>query len=217
MAYNDGSHWNRHDIHERMAGLLALALHSVPTPDPDLAADMYEAASEMLHAAGFWQYEISNWARGTVPAPVIWALPPDGLTEGIGPHISQHNLIYWRNQPWIGLGAGAHSWFRGRRWSNHPHPRAYINAMRSGRLPGFPDSVLAPRMVYGETMMMGLRLAEGVDDARFRARFDVGLETAFGAELGQLQDLGLLTWDGHVARLTPRGRLLGNQVFMRFV
>ena len=195
----------------------ALALHSVPTPDPDLAADMYEAASEMLHAAGFWQYEISNWARGTVPAPEIWALPPDGLTEGIGPHISQHNLIYWRNQPWIGLGAGAHSWFRGRRWSNYPHPRVYINAMRSGRLRGFSDSVLAPRIVYGETMMMGLRLAEGVSDARFHRAFGVHLEELYASALEKFSDIGLITWDGERVRLTERGRLLGNQVFEAFL
>jgi oxygen-independent coproporphyrinogen-3 oxidase len=66
-------------------------------------------------------------------------------------------------------------------------------------------------------MMMGLRLAEGVEDARFRARFGVGLETIFGAELAQLQGLGLLAWGGHAARLTARGRLLGNQVFMCFL
>jgi len=195
----------------------ALSLHSIPTPDPDLAADMYEAASEALHAAGFWQYEISNWARGTGPAPAIWALPPHGLTEGLGPHISQHNLIYWRNQPWIGLGAGAHSWFRGRRWSNHPHPRVYVNAMRSGRLRGFTDSVLAARMVYSETMMMGLRLAEGVSAARFQLAFGVRLEEVYASAIEKFTDFGLLTWDGEQVRLTEGGRLLGNQVFEAFL
>ncbi|MCJ7551452.1 MAG: radical SAM family heme chaperone HemW [Anaerolineae bacterium] len=194
-----------------------LALNSVPTPDPDLAADMYEEASETLHAAGFWQYEISNWARGSVPAPDIWALPPQGLTERIGPHISQHNLIYWRNRPWIGLGAGAHSWFGGRRWSNHPHPRVYINAMRSGRLRGFSDSVLAPRMVYGETLMMGLRLAEGVSSARFHDEFGVHLEELYGSTIEKFNEIGLISWDGERVRLTERGRLLGNQVFEAFL
>jgi oxygen-independent coproporphyrinogen-3 oxidase len=66
-------------------------------------------------------------------------------------------------------------------------------------------------------MMMGLRLAEGVDDARFRARFGVGLEAAFGKVLARLQDQGLLSWDGHTTRLTARGRLLGNQVFASFL
>lgn len=195
----------------------ALALHSVPTPDPDLAADMYEMASERLHAAGFWQYEISNWARGTVPASDLWALPPDGRTEGIGAHISQHNLLYWRNQSWIGLGAGAHSWFRGRRWSNYPHPRVYINAMRSGRLRGFDDSVLSPRTVQGETMMMGLRLAEGVAAARFHDAFGVRLEDVYAPVLKQFSDIGLISWDGERVRLTTRGRLLGNQVFAAFL
>ena len=77
--------------------------------------------------------------------------------------------------------------------------------------------VIDRRVEMGETMMLGLRLAEGVDDARFRARFGLGLERAFGEELRELRELGLVEWDGRVARLTARGRLLGNQAFARFV
>ncbi len=178
---------------------------------------MYEAASDLLHAAGFWQYEISNWARGTEAPPEVWGMPPDGFTEEIGPHISAHNLIYWRNEPWIGLGAGAHSWFHGRRWSNFPHPQAYINAMRSARLRGYGDDVLSPATVYGETMMMGLRLAEGVSDARFHAAFGLHLPDLYGDVISRWVGYGLLSWDEERLRLTPRGRLLGNQVFQEFL
>ena len=66
-------------------------------------------------------------------------------------------------------------------------------------------------------MMMGLRLMEGVSDARFRGSFGLGLEDVYGDELAEMQRLGLLTWDGEAARLTRRGRLLGNQVFQRFL
>jgi oxygen-independent coproporphyrinogen-3 oxidase len=194
-----------------------LAVQGASLPDPDLAADMYEVASGMLQAAGFWQYEISNWARGDVPAPGVWALPPKGRTEQIGAAISHHNLIYWRNEPWIGLGAGAHSWFRGRRLSNHPHPRAYIHAVRGGRMRRFSNEVLAIETVYGETMMMGLRLAEGVTDRRFHSRFGLHLTELYGPALARFRDLGLVSWQDGRVRLTRQGRLLGNQVFEAFL
>lgn len=194
-----------------------LMLNELPKPDPDLAADMYEAASELLHAAGYWQYEISNWARGSTPPPEIWALPPEGRTEAIGPYISQHNLIYWRNEPWIGLGAGAHSWFRGLRWSNYAHPRTYINAIRSGRLRSHTDSTLSREVVYGETMMMGLRLAEGVTDARFAGLFGFHLVDLYEGVLEQFQTLKIIAWDGERVRLTRHGRLLGNAAFGAFL
>jgi oxygen-independent coproporphyrinogen-3 oxidase len=186
-------------------------------PDPDLAADMYEAASGVLHAAGFWQYEISNWARGAAPPPEIWSMPPSGHVETIGPYVSAHNVIYWRNQPWIGLGAGAHSWFRGRRLSNHPHPSTYINAIRSHRLHRFANDVLDSRTVYGETMMMGLRLVEGVTDARFHARFGFHLDDLYDKVIERFRELDLVAWEDRRVRLTRRGRLLGNQVFEAFL
>ncbi|MGC9521309.1 MAG: radical SAM family heme chaperone HemW [Anaerolineae bacterium] len=195
----------------------ALALNDVPMPDSDLAADMYDAASEALHAAGFWQYEISNWARGTVPAPGIWALPPDGVTERIGPHVCAHNLIYWRNRPWIGLGAGAHSWFRGRRWRNFPHPRGYINAIKEGRLGDYSDEALPQEVAYGETMMMGLRLAEGVTDARFYNTYGLHLLDLYGPVIEQLSSVGLVVWADERLRLSEHGRLLGNLVFQEFL
>jgi oxygen-independent coproporphyrinogen III oxidase len=194
-----------------------LMLNEVELPDGDLAADMYEAASEELHSAGFWQYEISNWARGSVPPSEVWGLPPEGRSEGIGPYVCAHNLIYWRNEPWIGLGAGAHSWFRGRRWSNQPHPRAYINGIRSERLGGYGEEAVPRATVCGEMMMMGLRLAEGICDAHFAAISGSSLQALYGPAITQFSDLGLVTWDDDRLRLTARGRLLGNQVFEAFL
>jgi oxygen-independent coproporphyrinogen-3 oxidase len=140
-------------------------------------------------------------------------------TEDMTPWACRHNLTYWRNEPWLGVGAGAHSWLGGQRWANVRHPREYIAACgTSCQLVLRQDvEVIGQRLEMGETMMMRLRLAEGMSDASFRARFGLGLETAFGEELAQLRDMGLLEWDGSAARLTARGRLLGNQVFARFV
>lgn len=194
-----------------------LALGEVPSPDPDLAADMYEVASEMLHEAGFWQYEISNWARGDNPAPAVWALPPDGKTENISSHVSVHNLIYWRNEPWLGLGAGAHSWFRERRWSNLPHPQTYINAMRSGHLQGYSEAPVSRVTLSGETMMMGLRLAEGITDGRLYEMLGQHLGDLYGGVIDRLAEHRLIGWDGERVRLTERGRLLGNLVFQEFL
>lgn len=178
-----------------------VARGELPPPDDDLAAEMYEWAQERLEQAGFFHYEISNWAR----------MGPEG------PLLCRHNLTYWRNEPYLGLGAGAASWWGGRRWTNVQHPAEYIRRLAAG-LPVAEEIEEIPlRLEMGETMMMGLRLTEGVKDARFRTRFGCGLAEVFGAELARLAEAGLLEWDGQTARLTPRGRLLGNQVFAEFL
>jgi oxygen-independent coproporphyrinogen-3 oxidase len=188
---------------------------ALAAPDPDLAADMYELASERLVVAGYWQYEISNWARGEAPPPEIWALPPGGVTEAIGP-VSRHNLAYWRTEPWLGLGAGATSWLAGRRWTNLAHPQGYAEAVRARGFLEAEEELIGRATAMGEFLMMGLRLAEGVTEARFRERFDAGLEESYGEEIARFVRLGLLQWDGERLRLTARGRLLGNRVFGAF-
>jgi oxygen-independent coproporphyrinogen-3 oxidase len=180
-----------------------IAAGELPSPDEDMAAEMYELAEERLAEAGYWHYEISNWATVHPRIP--------------NPYMCHHNLTYWRNESWLGVGAGAHSWMDGRRWANVRHPREYVAALERGDTPAAETEPINRRLEMGETMMMGLRLAEGVDDARFCARFGVGLEATFGESLAQLHSIGLLVWDGYVARLTARGRLLGNQVFMHFL
>jgi len=185
-------------VEEGTALAKRIASGKLPPPDDDLAAEMYELAEEMLAEAGFFHYEISNWAR---PAS----------------RVCRHNLVYWHNEPWLGVGAGAHSWLDGRRWGNLLHPRDYIAACETGDQPVQEMEVIDRRTEMGETMMLGLRLAEGVRADVFAARFGAKLVDAFGKELAELAGLGLLAWDGRVARLTARGRLLGNRVFARFV
>ena len=194
-----------------------IAAGDLPAPDEDLAAEMYEMAEVRLAQAGFEHYEISNWAKKNLR---IGESTKQRNNESAGQRPGfqcRHNLAYWRNEPWLGLGAGAHSWMGGKRWANVRHPREYIAALEADRSPVAEVEEIDRRTEMGETMMLGLRLTEGVSDARFRARFGVGLERAFGGELVELCDLGLLEWNGDVARLTARGRLLGNQVFERFL
>jgi len=181
----------------------------VPEPDPDLAADMYELAAEKLEQAGFQQYEISNWARGSMELA------------------SQHNLQYWRNQPYLGLGAGAHGFVNGFRVSNILSPREYIQRWRveefdEFKFPKTPVTAtieqIAREREMTETMMMGLRLTqEGVSKAGFEARFGASMDEIFTKEIDDLVALALLEWYAGRLRLTNKGRLLGNQVFRRFV
>jgi len=194
----------------------------LPLPDPDLPADMYEWASEYLEGQGYQQYEISNWARPGYPC--------------------RHNLQYWRNQPYLGFGAGAHGCANGMRVSDVLHIKTYLDRLSPvTRLPVLPFP-LSPATVtqtrltafveMQETMLLGLRLTqEGVSAEAFRQRFGQDLMAVFGREIKELVRLGLLEWaltpdpspaqrerrDGERVHLTRRGRLLGNQVFMRFV
>ena len=197
----------------------------IAEPDPDLAADMYEWASERLDTAGYQQVEISNWGR---------RLPDKPSGERV--LACRHNMQYWRNLPYLGLGAGAHGYTSGVRTVNVLAPRTYINRLNSGEsglnkqqgslaFPRTPATqtvqVIDRATEIGETMMMGLRLTQaGVSRSEFLQRFGERLEDLFRAEIQDLLQLGLLEWAGSdqdVLRLTPGGRLLGNQVFYRFI
>jgi oxygen-independent coproporphyrinogen-3 oxidase len=171
----------------------------LPAPDPDLAADMYELAQEMLSGAGFVHYEISNWAQS-----------PEFMCR--------HNLTYWHNEPYLGFGAGAHSWQHRRRRSNLREPEAYIRQVRDGLEPIAAEETIGPELEMGETMMLGLRLlTEGVTFARFQARFGLDLRAHYAGEIEELAGLGLIQATPERVVLSERGRLLGNQVFLRFL
>ncbi len=206
----------------------------LPLPDPDLAADMYEWASEFLEGRGYEQYEISNWSKPGFQC--------------------RHNLQYWRNLPYLGFGAGAHGCANRMRISDVLHIKTYIDRLVADTSISAPPSSLSltplspvplpaalafplsPATVsqtlltlfveMQETMMLGLRLTqEGVSAEAFRRRFGQELMVVFGKEINELIGLGLLEWSpspggrgaGVRLRITRRGRLLGNQVFMRFV
>jgi oxygen-independent coproporphyrinogen-3 oxidase len=115
------------------------------------------------------------------------------------------------------VGAGAHSWHEGQRWHNHLYPADYIGALKTGEWPVAEEEVIPPALIQGETMMLGLRLAEGVADGDFRRRFGVSLAEVYAPTLTQLTETGLLEWDESRARLSMRGRLLGNPVFAAFL
>ncbi len=176
----------------------AISEDTLPIPDPDLAADQYEFAQDALAAAGFVHYEISNWSR-----------TPD--------LVCRHNLAYWRNEPYLGIGAGAHSWLGGKRWSNTSWPPDYVGQVLNGQRPVSYEEPISAELEISETIMMGLRLLdEGIPFERFRQRFGVSLRQHFPGQLEELSELGLIQASEERVRLADRGRLLGNQVFLRF-
>lgn len=176
----------------------------LPSPDPDVAADQYEWTRQRLAAAGYVQYEISNWAK---PGREC-----------------RHNLVYWRAEPYLGFGAGAHSFFAGRRFANVDAPNQYEERVNAS----YEEKVATGRtelrqIAGGETpdeatlradaMILGLRLIEGVSLSGFAERFGVRVEDAFGPVIERYSRLGLLETAGDRLRLTERGLLLANEVF----
>ena len=178
----------------------------VAAPDPDLAADLYELAAVKLAAAGYHQYEISNWARGPLAA------------DGFPRYACRHNLVYWRNEPYLGFGPGAHSSYDHRRWSIVRGVEAYIRGVNAGAPAHDLDEDISPALEMGETMMLGLRLVQvGVSRQGFRQRFGTDVADVYAVELERLQKRGLLEVTADYVRLTPAARLLGNQVFAAFL
>ena len=179
----------------------------LPRPDDDVFADMYEHASQRLESSGYAQYEISNW---TFPQ-----------------FECRHNLQYWRNQSYLGLGAGAHGFAGGYRYSNIANPARYIKSLTAPSETEF-DFPLTPAVAKStrvsskddlyETVMMGLRLTrEGIHRPTFQRRFGMDIAGKFPAGIGKLKSLGLIHVDSDRVRLSKRGRLLSNAVIRELV
>lgn len=181
-----------------------------PEPDPDLQAAMYERAQALLAAAGYEQYEISNWARPGFAC--------------------RHNLVYWRGGEWLGVGAGAHSYLGGRRLAVVRSPVAYVRcvlaAEREGAtgtalIPGAPFPWIAsveepdPDTSMVDYVALALRLSEGLSLSAFARRFGTAFEAVFGEALPDLTRLGLLVRDGDRLCIPPAARFLAGEVQAR--
>lgn len=185
----------------------------LPPPNDDLMADMYNAADETLERNGLPNYEISNWAQVGFEC--------------------RHNLTYWRCGAYIGVGAGAHSSYGGVRFANIKPPTEYIKraqALAATQTKPTLDSLLngalietrtkhaqTPADQIAETIILGLRLKEGVNRAQFKQRFKRELQAVYGRQIKRCVKLGLMQADAAAIRLTRRGRLLSNEVFVQFL
>ncbi|MFC5532097.1 radical SAM family heme chaperone HemW [Cohnella yongneupensis] len=170
----------------------------LPLPEEEEELAMYEYLMERLGGEGYRQYEISNFAR---PG-----------------YESRHNTTYWRNEPYYGLGAGAHGYALGQRHMNIKGVQPYIDAANR-TLPRLETNPVSAEDAMGDFMMVGLRMLQGVSQLDFGRQFGgATLEDAFGPALAKLQSQGLLAKTEQAGyRLTPQGVLLGNEVFGAFV
>jgi oxygen-independent coproporphyrinogen-3 oxidase len=165
----------------------------LPAPDEDAAADMYESAREILPASGWLQYELSNFA-----------LPGREC---------RHNLKYWTDQEYLGLGASAHSYIRGVRSWNPTEPEAYVQARRQASFAPESSEKLKERRKIAEDMIIGLRLTAGIEKERLRRCHGDGWKELFISPIRDMLQAGLLAETTDRLFLTARGMLLSNVVF----
>lgn len=166
-------------------------------PPEDTEADMFQYTIETLTAHGYTHYEICNFAR------------PD--------HYAKHNLVYWNNQPCIGLGAGASGYVNGVRYSNIRGIVPYIDSLSQRKKPITDTERLTADTEKAETLMLALRKREGISLDAYQNRFGEQIEIAFGSILKKWMDLGLLERTATHLRLTPRGLFLANEIFVELM
>lgn len=180
-----------------------------PGPDLDLQADMFEWTREHLRGRGYEHYEVSNWA--------------------LAGRECRHNLVYWHNGDWLGLGAGAHSHLFDERFADAASPRRYIDSVKESEpatetkaVPsGFRQITQRERpdesREMSETVILALRLREGLEIASFERRYGVSFESTFKDAIEETLALGLTeVVDGRL-RLRDEAVMLGDEAFLRFL
>jgi oxygen-independent coproporphyrinogen-3 oxidase len=167
----------------------------LPTEDEEF--DMFKWAINILTKNNFEHYEISNFAR-----PFKRSI---------------HNQIYWNNYPYLGIGAGAYSFIKGYRYMNIENPIKYIELIKYGKSPIKSGEKLSLRKRMIETIILGLRIKDGINYQKFKIRFKVDLKDIFYQQINKLINLGLLQEDDYKIKLTKKGIFLANSVFREFV
>jgi putative oxygen-independent coproporphyrinogen III oxidase len=168
---------------------------SLPTEEEE--AQMYEEAMRQMEIHGYRQYEISNYARPSFE--------------------SRHNLTYWNNEEYYGIGAGAHSYVGGVRRANIKPINKYIETVQETGFPYLEVHHVTVSEQMEEEMFLGLRKTEGVSKQRFLEKFGMSVHDVFGRAIAAEKQKGLLEETQTHIRLTHRGKLLGNEVFQAFI
>ena len=162
-------------------------------PSEEAMAEFYEFAQVELRSTGYEQYEISNWAR-----------------PGFA---SKHNLKYWRREPYVGFGAGAHSFSGQQRWSKIHDAAAYVAAVSAGRFPAEHVEVVSRDLALEEEIFLGLRQLAGIDLARIERQYGVN----FDDKIGRLASSGMVQRDGDLVRLAPDRLSVSNEVLVELL
>lgn len=166
-------------------------------PPQDLEASMYEKLMETMEKHNLHQYEISNFAR-------------TGFE-------SRHNLTYWNNEEYYGIGAGAHGYTGGNRIANHGPVKKYMTPLQANELPVLETHVVPLNEKMEEEMFLGLRKTAGVSMQHFKDKFFVEMTEVFAKPIEEQTRHGLLVQENDFIRLTEKGKLLGNEVFQAFL
>ena len=168
----------------------------LPLPKEELEAEMFEYIIAELERAGFEHYEISNFSKSGFE--------------------SRHNLMYWDNAEYYGIGAGASGYVNGVRYKNHGPIRHYLSAVEEGNT-RITEEHLSQKEQMEEEMFLGLRKKSGVSMARFEEKFSQSFEEIYGKIVRDLVQQGLMQIDGDRVRMTKRGLFLGDTVAERFI
>lgn len=167
---------------------------AIALPSDDAMAESYESACDRLAEHGYEHYEISNWGK-----PGHW---------------SRHNLKYWRRQPYLGFGAGAHS-FNGReRWANAHDPASYAKSVASGHLPVEQLESVTVEQALEEELFLGLRQLQGIDLDVLEQRYSSFFRADIRGRIAELKDQGLVEQDGSTVRLATARLAVSNEVFV---
>ena len=168
----------------------------LPLPKEELEAEMFEYIIAELEKAGFEHYEISNFSK-------------PGFE-------SRHNLMYWDNAEYYGIGAGASGYVDGVRYKNHGPIRHYLQAVEAGNA-RVQEEVLTLKEKMEEEMFLGLRKKSGVSKKHFEEKFGLSFEDQYGAVVSELTEQGLLVSDKDIIRMTKQGLFLGDTVAEKFI
>ena len=192
LEIDEGSRLGR----ESLAGGARYSAATIPSDDA--TAEFYESACERLAAAGYDHYEISNWA-----------LPG---------HHSGHNLKYWRREPYLGLGAGAHSFDGHTRWANLHDSASYVAHIEQGTSPREQIEPVTVAQALEEEFFLGLRQLEGIDFARIERDYAANGQrdrvATIRSRIATLRDQGVVEFDGQLLRLSPSRLTISNEVLV---
>lgn len=166
-------------------------------PPEEDELEMYDRIIAQLQTNGYEMYEISNFAK---PG-----------------HECRHNQVYWRNEPYLAAGAGAHGYVNNVRYVIEPNVPSYIETSVSGKRPVIEHEEIEEPIRREDTMILGLRLLRGVDYSRFREKHGISMHEVFGSEIDKMAAKGWLTADSEGVRLTRQALPIGNEVFLEFL